>query len=250
MRQVNARRRSFDSPAGTHQSWQGAGWVIPFQSRVGLGWFDFSQYWWSVELSWLFSVLRVPPWWGQHQLGALVKTSTSFISFNVVFSIKINLCYLKNSCKYCFWKIRNQSIKETAEEILIWDCVKVDTEKFVTTCDYPFTTDPETYLTRKWGGVKNNFKMAERTLNTQRAKSEESRSNVVKFNNELYSKGFVSPVSELSPELQKLISDATFVHYFCWRSVWQFCIIKSINQSMHCSQNGWLMHLFCSNCNT
>ena len=127
-------------------------------------------------------------------------------------------CY---PCKACLQsgKIRNQSIKETAEEVLIWDCVKVDSEKCVTTCDYPFTTDPETYLTRKWGGMKNNFKMAERTLNTQRAKSEESRSNVVKFNQELYSKGFVSPVSELSPELQKLISDATFVHYFCWRSV-------------------------------
>ena len=42
-------------------------------------WSYFSQYWNHLDY---FSVLRVIPWWGQHQLGALVKTLTSLISFN------------------------------------------------------------------------------------------------------------------------------------------------------------------------
>ena len=127
-------------------------------------------------------------------------------------------CY---PCKACLQsaRIRNRSIKEVAEEALIWKCVKVDAEKGLTTCDYPFTVDPEVYLKKKWGGDSNNYKMAKRTLDTQRAKPEESRRNVVKFNRELYEKGFVSPLSELSTELQELISSATFRHYFCWRSV-------------------------------
>ena len=88
-----------------------------FLSRVGLGWDDLTflsiggvlnhleyfqcnnltchWYWWSVESSWLFSVLRVPPWWGQHQLGALVKTLTSSISFNVFQAHVINIKHLK-----------------------------------------------------------------------------------------------------------------------------------------------------------
>ena len=124
-------------------------------------------------------------------------------------------------CKNCLRsdKVRATSIRESAEESLIWSAVVVDPENKITTTTYPFTADPKLYLSKKWKGKTDNYEMAKHILNTQRKKPAETRENVVKFNSELYERGFVSPLKEMSPEVQQLIKDSDFLHYFCWRSV-------------------------------
>ena len=116
-------------------------------------------------------------------------------------------------------KLRKISIREAAEEALIEKSVTVDTEKGVSTCSYPFTTNPETYLKKMWKGKNDNYEMALSVFETQRRKSAEIRKSVVKFNQELYERGYVAPVDELPVEVQNLINNADFRHYFCWRSV-------------------------------
>lgn len=124
-------------------------------------------------------------------------------------------------CKNCLRskQIRATSIREQAEESLIWSAVVVDPVNKITTTTYPFTEDPKLYLAKKWRGKMDNYEVARHILNTQRKKPVETRENVVKFNLELYERGFVSPLKEMSPEVQQLIKDSDFLHYFCWRSV-------------------------------
>lgn len=124
-------------------------------------------------------------------------------------------------CKACKQsdKLRSVSIRDEAEEVLIRRSVTVDVEKKVSTCSYPFTEDPEAYLTKMWGGKTNNFEMAKAILKTQRNKPLAIRESVVKFNQEVYDKGFVAPLSELPDDLRNEIISSEFKHFFCWRSV-------------------------------
>ena len=124
-------------------------------------------------------------------------------------------------CKKCKESDRTRavSVKEMAEDILIANSVSVDVEKRVTTCCYPFTEEPTEYMTKLWGGKTENLDMAVAVLNTQRKKSAEVRASVVKFNSEVYKKGFVAPLKELSVDIQNEIMQSKFRHFFVWRSV-------------------------------
>ena len=127
-------------------------------------------------------------------------------------------CVICQGCKQSD-RLRRVSIKELAEEALIQKSVVVDVDKKISICSYPFTQSPEAYLTKLWGGKRDNFDMAKAVLKTQRNKPAEIRKSVVKFNQELYEKGFVAPVSELPVEIQNKILNSDFQHVFCWRSV-------------------------------
>ena len=126
-------------------------------------------------------------------------------------------------CKQCKEsnKVRAVSIKEEAEEALIAKSVDVDLDKKISSCVYPFIKDPDVYLSNKWNGKKTNFDMAVATLKSQQRKSPEIRKSVVAFNKELYEKKFVAPLGEFPADIQKKISEAKFVHYFCWRTVFK-----------------------------
>ncbi len=127
-------------------------------------------------------------------------------------------CVICQGCKQSD-RLRRVSIKELAEEALIQKSVVVDVEKKISICSYPFIQSPEAYLTKLWGGKTDNFDMAKAVLKTQRNKPAEIRESVVRFNQELYQKGFVAPVSELPLEIQNKILNSEFKHVFCWRSV-------------------------------
>ena len=132
--------------------------------------------------------------------------------------------YRCESCAPCVTckssdKLRKVSIREAAEEALIEKSVTVDIDKRISTCSYPFTTNPEVYLKKMWKGKSDNYDMALSVFETQRRKSAEVRKSVVKFNQELYQRGYVAPVDELPSDIQDEIKNADFKHYFCWRSV-------------------------------
>ena len=117
--------------------------------------------------------------------------------------------------------IKGHILEEEAEEALIAKTTKTDFENGRTTCVYPFTENPEEYLSQRWGGAMDNYKMAESVLNSQRRKSEEVRNSVLRFHNEVYEKGFVAPLTDLPQAVQDEINTAKFKHFFCWRSVFK-----------------------------
>ena len=125
-------------------------------------------------------------------------------------------------CKTCKESetVRQTSIKEEAEEILIEKSVEVDIENKTSKIVYPFTTPPESYLSKLWGS-NTNYKMALSIFKAQCNKSEDTRKSVIKFHEELIARGYVIRVSELPEEERKLIDEASFLHYFCWRSVFK-----------------------------
>ena len=127
-------------------------------------------------------------------------------------------CAICKKCKESD-KMRATSIKEIAEDVLISNSVQVDPENKITTCQYPFTEEPISYLSKQWGDKKDNIDMAISILKTQRNKPPETRASVVRFNQEVYNKGFVAPLSELPEQIRNEILDSEFRHYFCWRSV-------------------------------
>ena len=132
-------------------------------------------------------------------------------------------CPSCNGCLNCKKsdKVRAISIKDEAEEELIMKSVEVDVENKVSKCVYPFTEEPQAYLTEKWGGKRNNFEMARKIFESQRKKPDETRQSVVRFHKEIHEKGFVAPLSDLKPEVQCEIKESEFQHYFCWRSVFK-----------------------------
>ena len=132
-------------------------------------------------------------------------------------------CATCAACSVCkkSERLRPISIREEAEEALIAKTTKTDFENGRTTCVYPFTENPEEYLSQRWGGAMDNYKMAESVLNSQRRKSEEVRNSVLRFHNEVYEKGFVAPLTDLPQAVQDEINTAKFKHFFCWRSVFK-----------------------------
>ena len=116
-------------------------------------------------------------------------------------------------------KLRQVSMKEIAEDALIYDSVEVNVKDKVTTCSYPFTEPPQQYLTKLWNGRFTNIDMARARLRSQRNKPAEARASMVLFNKELYERGFVAPLKEFPENIQKEIKDSVFKHFFCWGSV-------------------------------
>ena len=112
-------------------------------------------------------------------------------------------------------KLRLISMKEVAEDALIADSVEVNVKEKVTTCSYPFTEPPQQYLTKLWNGRFTNIDMAKARLRSQRNKPAEARASMVKFNNELYERGYVAPLKEFPESIQKEIKDSVFKHFFC-----------------------------------
>ena len=126
-------------------------------------------------------------------------------------------------CKDCLTgnKLRNLSIREEAEEVLIKNSITIDIKNGVTRCVYPFSCNPDTYLRKKWGNKNSNIKQAESVLRLQRNKPIEVRESVLKFHEEIYSKNYVSKLKDLPLKLQNEIMNADFQHFFCWRSVFK-----------------------------
>lgn len=118
-------------------------------------------------------------------------------------------------------KLRAVSVKDAAEDLLIAKSVSIDVSKKQSICVYPFTSDPDEYLSKKWANKTDNFKMAENVFKAQTKKSQDVKDSVIKFNQELYQKGYVIPLKDLPDDIQSQISNASFKHYFCWRSVFK-----------------------------
>ena len=126
-------------------------------------------------------------------------------------------------CKICKEsnQVRAISVKEAAEEELIYKCVEVDIEKKESSCVYPFIKDPQEYLSELWNKKSDNMFMAKEVFETQRRKSEDTRKSVVNFHSELSDKGYVSSVKDLPKDQRNEIETATFKHVFCWRTVFK-----------------------------
>ena len=117
-------------------------------------------------------------------------------------------------------KVRATSVKEEADDILIAKSVTIDLENKKTECVYPFTTAPDEFLKKRWGS-NNNYKMAESVFKSQTKKAQEVKHSVIKFHEELHTKGYVVPLKELPEDIQDEINNSALQHYFCWRSIFK-----------------------------
>jgi hypothetical protein len=105
--------------------------------------------------------------------------------------------------------------------LLIENSVTVNVDEGVTKCVYPFHCDPDEYLSKNWGDKKSNIKQAESVLRLQRNKPEEVRRSVIKFHEEIHSKGYVAKLKDLPKEVQQEILQSDFKHFFAWRSIFK-----------------------------
>lgn len=118
-------------------------------------------------------------------------------------------------------KLRAVSVKDAAEDLLIAKSVDINITKKESVCVYPFTSNPDDYLCKKWNNQTDNFKMAENVYKAQTKKSQDVKDSVIRFNKELHEKGYVIPLKDLPTDIQNQILGANFRHYFCWRSVFK-----------------------------
>ena len=86
--------------------------------------------------------------------------------------------------------------------------------------DLPFIKPPAEFLSTKHRR-DDNFPQALRIYQSRCKKSEEIKEQVRSAHNDLLGRGFMAPLSSLSPEQRKLIHSAPFRHYFPWRAVYK-----------------------------
>ena len=70
-----------------------------------------------------------------------------------------------------------------------------------------------------WREKKSNHWMASKVLESQCRLPKERRDHIIKFMDELRTKDFIKPLSELPDDWQRYISDQEIKHYYPWRAV-------------------------------
>ena len=110
------------------------------------------------------------------------------------------------------------SLQEYAEQHLIEESMKLVREEKRVVVTLPFTQDPVRFLTKRHGGP-NNYPQALKTYKSQCKKPEHVRAKLRETHAELVQRNFMSKLSEMPEKVQKIISDAGFLHYHPWSVV-------------------------------
>ena len=120
--------------------------------------------------------------------------------------------------------LENASLKEEQEQYLIDLSVTYNPEKRKLVATLPFTAPPGENL-------KPNRYTAEKILDSQvrnLAKDIQARADVIASHEKLRSRGYVLPLSELTPEEQALVLDTSDSGYIIpWRAVWNSSSIST-----------------------
>ena len=129
-------------------------------------------------------------------------------------------CSTCSACVQCRKSPRTTaiSLQESREQEVIEKSVTINLEEAKVQVKLPFMMDPVPVLKRKHGG-DNNYKLAMSVYKAQCRKPDRMKEGMRKVHKDLVKKGFMMNLSEMSPEVQALIEQADFTHYYPWNIV-------------------------------
>ena len=110
------------------------------------------------------------------------------------------------------------SLQESREQEVNGESVTVNLEEAKVHMKLPFMMDPVPVLKRKHGG-NNNFKQAISVYKAQCRKPDRLKEGMKRVHEDLVEKGFMIKLSKMSKEVQGLIDQTEFNHYYPWNIV-------------------------------
>ena len=110
------------------------------------------------------------------------------------------------------------SLQESREQEVIEKSVMINYEEAKVHVKLPFMLDPVPVLKKKHGG-NNNYRQAISVYKAQCRKPDRMKEGMRKVHEDLVNKGFMMKLSEMSNEVQGLIDQAEFTHYYPWNIV-------------------------------
>ena len=110
------------------------------------------------------------------------------------------------------------SLQESREQEVIEKSVTVNLQDRKVQVKLPFMVDPVPFLKKKHG-ANNNLKQASSVYRAQCRKPTRLKEGMRKVHAELVEKGFMMKLSEMTLEVQRLINDAEFIHFYPWNIV-------------------------------
>ena len=110
------------------------------------------------------------------------------------------------------------SLQEAAEQYLIEESVKLVREEWKIVVTLPFNRDPVKFLTKLHGG-SNNYLQAVKTYKAQCKNPEHVMAKLRETQTDLVERKFMTRLSFMPAEVQRLVNDAEFLHYHPWTVV-------------------------------
>ena len=125
-----------------------------------------------------------------------------------------------SECQNCKKSSKNQavSLQDAREQLAIEQSVEVRLDTKEVWVDLPFTVDPVKFLSKRHNG-SDNYRQALRVYQGQCRKPDHVKEGIRKTHQDLVSQGFIQRLCDLPPDIQQIIHDAPFQHYFPFRSV-------------------------------
>ena len=169
----------------------------------------------------------IPADWDiENSIYSLRQTASRFAEAELVGSEVTYRCVRCRNCAKCKQgeSLESASLREEQEQYVIEQSVIFDEQKGRLVAKLPFMADPGVNL-------KPNRYTAERILDSQiknLTKNEQAKLDVLAAHEKLRSRGFIVPLSELSPAEQELVrSNVDSGYVIPWRPVWKSSSIST-----------------------
>ena len=117
-------------------------------------------------------------------------------------------------------RAKTKSLQESFEQEVIEKSVHVDMKEAKVWVDLPFIKEPVEYLSKKHSGP-SNYNQALRIYQAQCRKRDEVKDQVRKAHCELVEKDYMQELSTLPNDIQELVNNAPFRHFYPWRAVYK-----------------------------
>ena len=125
-----------------------------------------------------------------------------------------------SDCENCKRSSKNQatSMQDAREQLAIEQSMEIRLDLKEVWVDLPFIIDPVTFLTKRHNG-SNNYRQALKVYQGQCHKPDHIKEGIRKTHQDLVAQGFIQQLSDLPSDIQQVIKDSPFHHYFPFRSV-------------------------------
>ena len=158
---------------------------------------------------------------GVHKIGIPIQKMRELINDDNPASEMIT--YRCDECAKCITCRRSPrlnaiSLQEAVEQDLIERSVTIDTKNRKVIAKLPFVKDPVEYLSEKHNS-NSNIRQAKSIYFTQCKKPEIEKEGIRKAQAELVERGFMIKLDKLPGNIQDMIQNAPFRHFYPWFSV-------------------------------
>lgn len=110
------------------------------------------------------------------------------------------------------------SIQGKVEQEALEKSVHVDLVSKTCWVDVPFLQDPDEFLIKKHRGNSNRYQ-AIKVYRSQCNKPDAMKESMREVHRDLVKQGFITRLSDLSKEIQRMIKESPFMHFYPWRMV-------------------------------